>query len=91
MVLWAMLVPKFLTILLEMATFPFSKCTFAMEKIRRLESQAEFYRRIDSAAAKNVLAGRLEKRHWEEDIIVIDRKLQDVRVKLTLLQRCLEH
>jgi hypothetical protein len=73
-----------------MATLSSVKCTFAMDKILQLESQVEFYRRIASAAATNVLAGRLEKRHWEEDAAVIDRKLQTVRVKMTLLQRCLE-
>ena len=64
------------------------KCSFASERISKLESAALLYANMRSATIEAGRSGKLDHRVVSDDLAMIDKKLFETAVKIRGLKPC---
>jgi hypothetical protein len=65
-----------------------SKCSFAVERISKLESAALLYAKMRSATLDASRGGKLDYHVVLDDLAMIDKKLAETAVKIHMLKPC---
>ena len=71
-----------------MSCVPSAKCSFASERISKLESSAAMYAKMRSATIDAGRTGKVDYHVIVDDLAMIDKKLIETAAKIRVLKPC---